>query len=99
MKPIDLSAYANRTVDFLIDNKLIKVPEMSHKQYKKVVDYENNSDTTLDMQRALVLELLNTNTSGVKFSDKDILGMPQGAVNRLYTEMASLPRKALTDPN
>lgn len=99
MKPIDLTAYANRTVDFLINGKLVKVPEMTHAQYKKVLEYEDGDDNSLDKQRELVLEMLNRNTSNVKFKDKDILDLPQGAVMRIYQELVLLPRKALTDPN
>ena len=46
MKPIDLSAYANRTVDFLIKGELVKLPELSYRDMKKVAEYEANEDTT-----------------------------------------------------
>lgn len=39
MKPIDLSVYANRTVDFLIKGELVKLPELSYRDMKKVAEY------------------------------------------------------------
>ena len=35
-KPIDLSAYANRSVDFLIDGKMVKCPELSYKDLRRI---------------------------------------------------------------
>ncbi|MEG2908119.1 MAG: hypothetical protein RR945_02770 [Erysipelotrichaceae bacterium] len=97
--PIDLSAYTNRTVDFMINGKLVKVQEMTHRMYKEVIAYENGEEASLDTQRALVIKMLNNNSSGLKFCDKDIEDLPQGAVLRIYTELIKLPRKALNDPN
>lgn len=99
MKPIDLSAYANRTVDFLIDGKLIKCPELSYKDMKKVFEYEANENTTQEDELRIVMWLLNRNTSGKKFTEKDIYALPAGAITRIYQENVFLPRQALTDPN
>lgn len=96
---IDLSMYQNRCVEFLINGELIKVPEMTNKQYEKVLAYEAKEGASIQEQRELVLEMLNRNTSGKKFTDKDIAELPQGAVMRIYTECVMLPRKALIDPN
>lgn len=99
MKPIDLSAYANRTVDFMIDGALIKFPELSYKGIKRINAYEANKEATLEDEMNIVLWLLNRNTSGKKFVKKDVENMPAGAVTRFYSENVLLTRKALNDPN
>lgn len=99
MKPIDLSAYANRTLDFLIDGVLIKCPELSYKDLKRINAYESNKESTPEEEMEIILWLLNRNTSGKKFTKKDVENMPAGAVARIYTENVYLTRKALTDPN
>jgi len=99
MKPIDLSAYANRTVDFLIKGELVKLPELSYRDMKKVAEYEANEDTTQQDELKMVLWLLNENTGGKQFTEKDVYDLPAGAISRIYRECVLLPRKALNDPN
>ncbi len=98
-KPIDLSAYANRSVDFLIDGKLIKCPELRYNELKRVNDYQSNDETTREDELEIVMWLLNRNTSGKKFEKDDIEAMPAGAVARIYQEIIMLHHKVLTDPN
>lgn len=98
-KPIDLSAYANRSVDFLIDGRLIKCPELSYKELKRVNEYQNNDKTTYEDELEIVLWLLNRNTSGTRFKKADVEALPAGAVARIYQEIIMLHHKALTDPN
>lgn len=99
MKPIDLSAYANRTVDFIINGDLIKCPELSYKDLKRINAYEENAKSTQEEEMEIILWLLNRNTSGKKFTRKDVEELPAGAVGRIYSENVLLTRKALTDPN
>lgn len=99
MKPIDLSAYANRTVDFIINGDLIKCPELSYKDLKRINAYEANAKSTQEEEMEIILWLLNRNTSGKKFTRKDVEELPAGAVGRIYSENVLLTRKALTDPN
>lgn len=99
MKPIDLTAYAERTVDFLIEGALIKCPELSYKDLKRINKYESNNESTSEEEMDIILWLLNRNTSGKKFTKKDVENMPAGAVARIYSENVMLTRKALTDPN
>ena len=90
-KPIDLSAYANRSVDFLINGQLIKCPELSYKDLRRINEYETKKDSTHDDELEIVTWLLNRNTSGKKFDDAVVDALPAGAV--------MLHRKALSDPN
>lgn len=99
MSPIDLSVYANRSVDFLINGSLIKVPELSYRDMKKVGEYESNKNSTQKDEIAMVIWMLNRNTSAKKFTESDIYDLPAGAVTRIYQECVLLSRKALVDPN
>jgi len=99
MKPIDLSAYAIRSVDFLINGNLVKCPELSYKDLRRINEYEQNKDSTHDDEFEIVTWLLNRNTSGKKFKESDVEELPAGAVARIYQEIIMLHHKALTDPN
>ncbi len=98
-KPINLSAYADRTVDFMIDGKLLKFPELSYRELKKINKYEKNDKSTTEEETEIVLWLLNRNTSGKKFTQEDLDDLSAGAVARFYQENVKLPYKALVDPN
>ncbi|MCI8851228.1 MAG: hypothetical protein HFE82_06800 [Erysipelotrichaceae bacterium] len=98
-KPIDLSAYAHRSVDFLIDGKMVKCPELSYKDLRRINEYEKKKDSTHEDELEIVTWLLNRNTSGKKFGKNDVEAMPAGAVARIYQEIIMLHHKALTDPN
>lgn len=99
MRPIDLSAYASRTVDFLINGSLIKCPELSYKDLRRINEYEQKKDSTHDDELEIITWLLNRNTSGKKFKKADVEELPAGAVSRIYQEIIMLHHKALTDPN
>lgn len=99
MKPIDLSSYADRAVEFIIKGQLIRCPELSYGEMKRINKYENNKSSTPKDELDIILWLLNRNTSGKKFTEKDVEALPSGAVQRLYRENVLLPRQALNDPN
>lgn len=98
-KIIDLNEYANRCVEFKIGDKVIKCPELTYAGMKKINAYELNTKATVEDECEIILWLLNRNTSGVKFTQKDIDDLPSSAVTRLYKECVMLSRKALNDPN
>lgn len=98
-KPLNLTAYGNRTVEFIINGKLISIPELSYKDMKTVAEYEENESSTQADELRIVKWLLNKNTSGEKFTDEDIYALPAGAIGRIYRECVLLPRQALADPN
>lgn len=96
---IDINDYSDRAVEFKIGDKIIRCPELSHKEMKKINEYELNKETTVDDESKIILFLLNRNTSGVKFTQKDIDNLPAGAISRIYIECVTLSRKALTEKN
>lgn len=96
---INLNDYADRAVEFQIGDRLIRCPELSYKDMKKVNEYEQNKETTTDDESKMVLFLLNRNTSGAKFTQKDLDALPAGAVSRIYIECVTLSRKPLAEKN
>lgn len=96
---IDLNEYANRHVEFKIGDKNIRCPELTYAEMKKINEYENNNNATREDESEIILWLLNRNTAGIKFAQKDIDELPAGAVTRIYRECVMLSRKALDDPN
>ena len=66
---------------------------------KKINEYENNNKATHEDEAEIILWLLNRNTAGIKFIQKDIDELPSGAVTRIYRECVMLSRRALNDPN
>ncbi|AOR24301.1 hypothetical protein [Clostridium taeniosporum] len=98
---INLNDYENRTIEFKIGNKTVSVKEASNNLYEKMINYEAITDNkeAIKEQRKLVLEQLNRNKEGIKFTTKDIEELPQAAVIRVYQEVGMLTRKALENPN
>lgn len=96
---INLNDYADRAVEFMIGDKVIRCPELSYKDMRKINEYEANKETTPDDEEKIVLFLLNRNTSGVKFTNKELDKLPAGAISRIYVECVTLSRKPLTEKN
>ncbi|MCW6112419.1 hypothetical protein [Clostridium sporogenes] len=97
---IDLDKYINRTIDFKINGNLVKVQELTPKMFKKVSEYETiNENEIFDKQLDLVTEILNRNTSGVKFKRNELEELPQSVINKIYTEVVNFTREPLKDPN
>ncbi|WP_041137847.1 hypothetical protein [Beduini massiliensis] len=96
---IDLNKYADRAVEFMIGDKVIRCPELSYKEMEKVQQYEQNSESTRQDEMEMILFLLNRNTAKIKFTKLDIGELPAGAVTRIYQECVLLSRKPLNDPN
>lgn len=98
---INLNDYENRTVEFKTGNKIVNVKEASNGLYERMINYESmeNNKEAIKEQRKLVLEQLNRNKEGIKFTYKDIEELPQAAVIRIYQEVGMLTRKALQNPN
>ncbi|AUM96147.1 MULTISPECIES: hypothetical protein [Clostridium] len=98
---IDLDKYINRTIDFKINGELIKVQELTPSLFKKVSKYEMTEDPEkiYEKQVELVTEMLNRNTSGKKFTTKDLEKLPQSAVNKIYISIVSFTKEPLEDPN
>lgn len=98
---IDLDKYINRTIEFKLNGELIRVQELTPSLFKKVSEYEMTEDPEkiYEKQVDLVTEMLNRNTSGKKFTTKDLEKLPQSAVNKIYISIVSFTKEPLNDPN
>ncbi|MEW8955761.1 hypothetical protein [Clostridium sp.] len=98
---IDLDRYINRTIEFQLNGELIRVQELTPAMFRKVSEYEMTEDPKkiYEKQVELVTEMLNRNTSGNKFTAKDIEKLPQSVVNKLYISIVSFTKEPLNDPN
>lgn len=98
---IDLDKYINRTIEFKLNGELIKVQELTPSLFKKVTEYEMTEDPKeiYSRQVELTTEMLNRNTSGKKFTTKDLYELPQSAVNKIYVSIVSFTKEPLNDPN
>ncbi|SHI90012.1 hypothetical protein SAMN05444401_1728 [Clostridium amylolyticum] len=98
---IDLDKYINRTIDFKINGKMVKVQELTPSLFKKVSEYEMTEDPKeiYSKQVDLVVEMLNRNTSSVSFTVEEIEKLPQSVVNKIYISIVSFTKEPLNDPN
>lgn len=96
---INLNDYTDRGVEFQIGDRLIRCPELSYKDMKKIQEYEKDDESTSEDETEIVLFLLNRNTSGTKFTQDDLDALPAGAITRIYRECVMLSRKPLTEKN
>ena len=101
MSIINLDNYINRTVDFEINGKLVKVQEPTPKIYIRIAKYEQIEDAVeiFQEQISIITEILNRNTSGVKFTEKEVENYPQSILNTVMQETTSLRNRAVSDPN
>jgi len=98
---IDLDKYINRTIDFKINGKMVKVQELTPSLFKKVTEYEMTEDPKeiYSKQVDLVVEMLNRNTSAIKFTTEEIEKLPQSVVNKIYLSIVRFTKEPLDDPN
>lgn len=98
---IDLDKYINRTIEFKLNGELIKVQELTPSLFKKVSEYEMTEDPKeiYTKQVELTTEMLNRNTSAVKFTVEEIEKLPQSVVNKIYVSIVSFTKEPLNDPN
>lgn len=98
---IDLDKYINRTIEFKLNGELIKVQELTPSLFKKVSEYEmtENPKEIYTKQVELTTEMLNRNTSAVKFTVEEIEKLPQSVVNKIYVSIVSFTKEPLNDPN
>lgn len=98
---IDLDKYIDRTIDFKINGKVVKVKELTPGLFKKVSDYEVTEDPreVYTKQVELVVEMLNRNNSNIVFNVEDIDKLPQSLVNKIYISIVQITKEPLNDPN
>ena len=89
---INLDLYKNRTIDFTIGGKLVKVNEPS---FSTMQSFEQVAESGIDGLNQLILKIMNNNCSGVKFSLKEVESWNKSMINAIIQAIAD--DKALVD--
>lgn len=93
---INIDQYMDKTIDFQIGGKLVKVQEPSVKMINKIAKTSNLPENEIiDAQIDLVQEILNNNTSSVKFKKSDIEALPVSAIGKILNVITGAEK----DPN
>lgn len=97
---VDLDAIIEKTHRFKIEGKLINVNQPSVKIVKKFNEFANsNEDEILDKQAELIADILNNNTSAVKFTKEQLMNYPQAVLNAVINEVTQGIAEADNNPN
>ena len=94
---IDLNELINRTVDIKINEKVIKVKDITISQFERMIEIEKNND--FKEQVKLIVEILNNNKSGVKLSYEEISKLTRPTLICLWTLFITRSVDYATDPN
>lgn len=93
---INLDMYMNKTIDFMIEGKLVKVKEPS---YETIQSFSNINEGSVDDIFVILTKILNDNTSNVKFKEAQLRKYPKGVINAIIKAIANEKEEAESDPN
>lgn len=98
---VDLDFYTTRTIDFKLGGKVVSVQEPPAKIIKKMtaLGKVKDEEKVLDKQYEIVADILNNNTSNMKFSKEMIERYPQSMINAIITEVTKLMGEIEKSPN
>lgn len=102
---VNLDIILDETIDFTLNGETIKVRQPSVSVIKKVnkfqVEVAGKSDIDLifNTQTEVITEILNNNTSGKKFTVKQVEALPQKVQNVIIETVLNDIIKADNDPN
>lgn len=100
-KVFNLDSIAEQTYQFQLDGKLINVKQPSVKITKKfgAMAQVENADEIFDKQVELVTEILNNNTSSVKFTEDKVSDYPQAVLTAIINIITGAIKELDNDPN
>lgn len=98
---VDLDVLIEKTYRFKLEGKLINVNQPSVNMVKKFGSFEKlmYTEEILDKQVELITDILNNNTSGVKFSEEQIANYPQPVLNAIINTVTNGIEEADNHPN
>lgn len=101
MAIINLDNLINRTTSFTIDGELVKVQEISKKMFDEILEIENIEDTIQATQKQLefLVKALNRNTSGRKFTVKELENWPRAVLVFIWRTLIDRTLDIAIDPN
>ena len=93
---INLNKYMNRSIDFMIGKRLIKVNEPSFMIMK---EFETINNQGIEGLNNLVLKIMNNNSSGVEFTLSEIESWNKSTINAIIQAIADEKSVTENDPN
>lgn len=94
---INLDIYMNKTIDFMIEGKLVKVKEPS---YETIQSFSRiNDESGVDEIFVILAKILNDNTSNIKFKEAQLRKYPKSVINAIIKAIANEKEEAESDPN
>ena len=93
---INLNKYMNRTIDFKMGDKLIKVNEPSFLVMK---EFENINSQGISGLNNLVLKIMNNNISGIEFTLEDVENWGKSTINAIIEAIADDKNLVENHPN
>ncbi|MFM1538794.1 MULTISPECIES: hypothetical protein [Helcococcus] len=94
---IDLNELMNRTVEIKINDTIVKVKDITVKQFERMLEIEQNNDSKGQIE--IIAEILNNNVDGVNFDVKSVQNMTRPAVIALWTLFLTRSIDYTVDPN
>ena len=98
---IDLDILMDKTLDFKLNEELVKVNQPSMKMIKKFNTLSSLSDEAeiLDKQTELIVEILNNNTSGKKFKTSEVDNFPLPVIKTIINTISNDINGTENNPN
>lgn len=91
---INLNRYINRSIDFMVGNRLVKVNEPS---LLVMQEFENINKEGVKGINELVLKIMNNNSSGIEFTLEEVEGWGKSTINAILQAVAD--EKEITENN
>ncbi|KMT21597.1 hypothetical protein [Clostridium cylindrosporum] len=94
---INLDVLMEKTIDFTLKGKLIRVQQPTLKMIKKFAAIEKDAD--IDKQIEVITEILNNNSSNIKLEKSDIEELNQPALMAILEAITNNIKEADNNPN
>lgn len=105
--PFNLDELMDKTIDFILFGELVRVQQPSVSMIKKINKFqmeavkinENNTDVIFASQCDITCSILNNNSSGKKFTVKQMESLPQNVHNKILSTILTSVLEDDNDPN
>lgn len=94
---IDLNELLNRTIDIKIKDKIIKVKDITVKQFERMLEIEKEG--SLKEQATLIAEILSNNNEKIKFTTEQVEKTSRPTVVYLWQLFVTKSLDTAMDPN
>lgn len=103
----NLDELMDKTIDFILFGEMVRVQQPSVSVIKKISKFqteaanitENSTDAVFTEQNNIICSILNNNSSGKKFTVKQIESLPQNVHSKILNTILISVFEAENDPN